>query len=260
MVEIYRAGGGLTNKIRDADNDTKIQVEESADEDIVRMDVANVEAFHLSAVGIQTLVKQSRGRAYLATANQVIPDNSATHVKLNAEAYDIQNEFDTSVISGTADATEANKLHDEDGGFSAGDVGKTVWNKTDNTYTTVSGFVDSGELDLTDDIIADTETYDLFFSRWTASEDGTYLIMATCRVETMADGTWAYIYLYKNSTQVFIARFSAGGVIYGQPLAITIMELSADDYISFQLRHNIGSNQEVSYRDVYTSLTVAKLY
>lgn len=61
--------------------------------------------------------------------------------------------------SGTADATEANKLHDADGGFAATDVGKTVWNTTDDTYTTVAAFVDSGELTLTDDIMADTEEY-----------------------------------------------------------------------------------------------------
>jgi len=63
--------------------------------------------------------------------------------------------------SGTADDTEANKLHDADGGFTAADVGKVVWNSTDDTYTTVSGFVDSGELDLTDDIMADTDEYTL---------------------------------------------------------------------------------------------------
>jgi len=61
--------------------------------------------------------------------------------------------------SGEADATEANKLHDADGGFAATDVGKTVWNTTDDTYTTVSAFVDSGELTLTDDIMASGEAY-----------------------------------------------------------------------------------------------------
>jgi hypothetical protein len=61
--------------------------------------------------------------------------------------------------SGTADATEASKLHDADGGFEASDVGKTIYNSTDVTYTTVSAFVDSGELTLTDDIMASGEAY-----------------------------------------------------------------------------------------------------
>ena len=33
--------GGITNSIADADNDTKIQVEESTDEDIIRFDIAD---------------------------------------------------------------------------------------------------------------------------------------------------------------------------------------------------------------------------
>ena len=63
---------------------------------------------------------------------------------------------------GAADATEANKLHDADGDFAATDIGKWIHNTTDDTWTTVSGFVDSGELDLTDDIMADTEDYIMY--------------------------------------------------------------------------------------------------
>ncbi len=63
--------------------------------------------------------------------------------------------------TGAADATEANKLHDADGGFIADDEGKVLYNTTDDTCTIISGFVDSGELDLTDDIMADTETYEI---------------------------------------------------------------------------------------------------
>ena len=64
--------------------------------------------------------------------------------------------------TGTADATEANKLHDADADFAATDVGKLLYNSTDGTCTIVSGFVDSGELDLTDDIMADTEDYVIY--------------------------------------------------------------------------------------------------
>jgi len=63
--------------------------------------------------------------------------------------------------TGAADATEANKLHDADGGFIADDVGKVLYNTFDDTVTIISGFVDSGELDLTDNIMVDTETYEI---------------------------------------------------------------------------------------------------
>lgn len=61
--------------------------------------------------------------------------------------------------TGTADATEAYKLHDADGGFSKDDVGKTLTNTTDSTVTTIRTFVDSGEIDLADDIMVSGENY-----------------------------------------------------------------------------------------------------
>lgn len=45
--------------------------------------------------GIMTFPRQSHCRVYLS-ANQTIANNSATHLQLNAQTYDIQNEFDTS--------------------------------------------------------------------------------------------------------------------------------------------------------------------
>ena len=55
--------------------------------------------------------------------------------------------FDTS-RTGTADADEVNKLHDADGDFTTGDVGKSVWNVDDSSYVNVTAYVDSGELTL----------------------------------------------------------------------------------------------------------------
>ena len=86
--------------------------------------------------------------------------------------------YRATILTGTADATEANKLHDADGGFAASNVGNTVWNTIDDTYTTVSAYVDTGELTLTDDIMADTEVYILYssdnFLTWKDYEDIIY--------------------------------------------------------------------------------------
>lgn len=57
--------------------------------------------------------------------------------------------------TGTADQNEANKLHDADGGFASGDVGKAVFNITDGTWGRVAAFVDSGELTLDADSFPD---------------------------------------------------------------------------------------------------------
>ena len=73
--------------------------------------------------------------------------------------------FNTS-RSGTADFDEVNKLHDADGDFSENDVGKSVHNTTDNTYGTITAFVDSGELTLAGDTFPDgDEAYNIDF--WT---------------------------------------------------------------------------------------------
>lgn len=82
-------------KLHDADVDTKVDVEESADEDKIRMDVKGVEAFLLDDAGILTLAKQSRCRAYLGTAAQTIATNTTTKVTLNTEDFDENGEFDS---------------------------------------------------------------------------------------------------------------------------------------------------------------------
>jgi len=77
----------------DADEDTKVDVEEAADEDHVRMDVAGVEAFLLDDAGILTLAKQSSARGGIA-AVQNIPNATWTKVNYDTSIYDIQGEFD----------------------------------------------------------------------------------------------------------------------------------------------------------------------
>ena len=73
--------------------------------------------------------------------------------------------FDTS-RSGTADLDETNKLHDQDADFSVNDVGKHVHNTTDDTYGTITAFVNSGELTLAGDTFPDgNEAYNIDF--WT---------------------------------------------------------------------------------------------
>ena len=249
--------------LKDADGDTKVDVEESSDEDKIRMDVAGTEAFYLSDVGILTLAKQAGCIVRRETSNQIIPGSGTwTDICFNAEDVDTQNEFDSSVISGTADATEANKLHDDDGGFSAGDVGKTVWNKTDNTYTTVSGFVDSGELDLTDDIMVDTETYDLFLTQYTAKEAGYYFVNLITRLQTINDQVKCLSGIIQNSTYVAVGRFhqSTATSEYAGFAMSAILSLSASDTIKGRIYHADAGNKNLNFGAAsITSLTVIKI-
>jgi hypothetical protein len=88
--------------IKDADGDTQIQTEESADEDKIRMDVKGVEAFQLDDAGVLTLAKQSGCRVYMSAATQTIPNATITKINFDAEVFDTQNEFDTAANRFTA--------------------------------------------------------------------------------------------------------------------------------------------------------------
>lgn len=87
-------GSDQVHSIADDDDDTKIQVEEGADEDKIRMDVAGVEAFILQDTGILDLPKQSRARVE-KTNGQTIGTGAFTKILLNTEDYDEHNEFDS---------------------------------------------------------------------------------------------------------------------------------------------------------------------
>jgi len=251
--------GSAIPYLKDADGDTKIDLEESGDEDIVRMDVGGTEAFHLSAIGELTLAKQAVSRAYRTTLDQVLPASEWVRIGLNAEDFDVQNEFNTTTKSGTADATEANKLHDADGNFASSDIGAWIWNKTDNSYTQVTGFVDSGELDLADDIMADTETYELYHSIYTATEAGYYVVIGNLGFRTFEADKRFYIGIYKNgSGEAFVSYHSALAVaIYG--LVSAVIYLAASD--TLELRGWQGcTTVEPAYNDrSITYMSIAKI-
>lgn len=92
-IMIVISGEGGATKIEDADADTKIQVEESADEDKIRMDTAGTETFLLEDEGIITYAKQSAARGYKAT-NQTIATATWTIFQFDTASFDIQSELD----------------------------------------------------------------------------------------------------------------------------------------------------------------------
>ena len=246
-------------KIIDADGDTQIQVEESADEDIVRMDVAGNEAFKLSSIGELTLAKQSGCRVQM-TANQIIPHSSWLSAAFDDVIYDIQSEFNNRLISGTADATEASKLHDADGGFEAADVGATVWNTTDNTYAIVTAFVDSGELSLDTDIMVDTEGYKLFHCRFTAKEAGLYLCGGSLYWAALQDAMIVSMGIGKNAVVTHLGRYHCSWIQVGSSNIVSVVQLAVNDYIQFSLQHTgSAANETVNGATPNTYAYIAKL-
>jgi len=115
-------GGGGGTKIQDADGDTKVDVEESADEDKIRMDVKGVEAFLLHDDGILDLPKQSGCAVYLGT-DQTIPSASHTVVNLDTELFDTLGEFNTTTHRFTATRAGIYIV-----------IGATNWNNPNKSY------------------------------------------------------------------------------------------------------------------------------
>lgn len=247
------------HKIQDADGDTGFEVEQSADEDKLHGKVAGVEAFLLTTIGNLTLAKQASSRGYLNGAVQTLAHDVWARVILDAEDHDIQNEFDSTLKTGAADATEANKLHDADGGFEAADVGAWIWNTTDNTYTTVSAFVDSGELTLAGDIMVDTEGYKLYRSKYTVTEAGNYIIIAGTGFATWTiDKRWT-TGIYKNGAQIQAVSIGTPLGSWCNAQVFIKASLSANDIITMRVKQETAVNRDLYNSVGYTSLTVAKI-
>ena len=201
----------------------------------------------------------SRARAYLSSVDQTINDTTLTKVLLDGETYDGAGEFKNRTLSAAADATEANKLHDADGGFEAADVGATIWNTTDNTYTTVSGFVDAGELDLTDDIMINGENYILYHSRFTATTAGYYVVAGQILYKDMGANKQYNGKLYKNGAMIVDTSLTCAFIMYVTAQISDIVYLNATDYLELWAYHAHGGNRDVVKGSGNTFLSIHRL-
>jgi hypothetical protein len=249
--------------IKDADNDTKIQVEESADEDKIRMDVKGVEAFHLDDTGILTLGKQSAARAYLSGGDQKIPHQIWTQTKLNAENFDVQNEFNGSQVSSVATTgTSGTTLKDSTNPFVPGDVGKSVWHDTDGGSTTIVAYIAPDQVTLAADIgIGVGDSYTFGYSRFTARVAGKYLAVlqaAYPSAQVVADKIY-YVAIKKNGAfwMGITSHSSVAAAMY--VMAMDIVDLAANDYIEHWVWQQGGATKEIADGYDYTFLAIHKL-
>jgi len=99
---IFSAHGWSISKIQDADGDTYLCVEKTADEDKIHGVVKGVEAFLIHDSGILDYPKQSAAKVYPGVAVQSIPHNTITQINFENEVFDVQNEFDLTTDRFTA--------------------------------------------------------------------------------------------------------------------------------------------------------------
>jgi len=259
-------GSDQVHSIADDDDDTKIQVEEGADEDKIRMDVEGVEAFLLSDIGVLTLAKQSGASAYLG-ADQEIPPSANTKVILDSEDFDVQNEFDSTIVSSTATAgTGGTTLVDSGASFVAGDVGKAVWNTEvgdadEGKATTIAAYVSGTEVTLTADIgIDNTDTYKYGYARFTVKEAGKYMIGACCGWGSVPGDKRYITQVYKNGASYRQANQITGSVVQSPIVAFAdVVELEANDYLELWAYDGDALMQRIRDGASQTHLTIFKI-
>jgi hypothetical protein len=96
--------------IEDADNDTKIQCEETADEDIIRMDCAGTEVWNMSAAGERTMTKQPAFLTLLSGTQSNLGVGTLQAVQFDTEVFDQGSDFNTGTYTFTAPVTGRYRL------------------------------------------------------------------------------------------------------------------------------------------------------
>jgi len=207
-------------------------------------------------------IRSCRVRAYAAGALS-IKKTTWVRVPFDTESFDAGGDFNVTGASGAADATEANKLHDADGGFTAALVGACVHNTTDDTYAIVSAYVDSGELTLSANIMANGENYVIYPACFTAPENGYYSVRLGVAIGPSADsGTDLHVVAtrYRSGSAVdiiyaFVTGANAGGYI-GWPVA-DLVYLESGDLLWVSVYHTSSSSVALANNSKYSFLSIS---
>jgi len=237
------------------DQDTLVE----AEEDQVTMDVAGVEAFKLSSVGILSVLKQSGCGLYRNVSDAKVKTGTNTRVPFNTELFDHQNEA-TIVSQGTATAgTTGTDLYDSSNPFVEGDVGKPVWNHTDGGCTTIATYENAGYVTLTADIDLDSgDTYEYGHPRFTATEDGTYVIGTQATYASVSDGKRLITYIKKNGVHIASGQEITGAASCAGAATLGTVQMDANDYIDIDTYHNEGGTEGLRNGPQWTYMQIGK--
>ena len=211
--------------------------------------------------GIVEYTLQSGCRVYNATVWQFVPNNVWTKVIWKDEEFDNQNEFDSTYITGTATATSASHLIDTGNNqFSAGDVGRTVFNTTDNTYAIVITYNSTSDLTLDTDIMADGECYGIHLSRFTATKDGMYLIVGQSTFTDVVTDKLFQAAVKVNGNFKSFSPVHSSNTENIAPVFSVPLKLFADDYVELYVIQNTGNVIRIYPGSSASNFTIIKLF
>lgn len=126
--------------------------------------------WQIERIGVRTEVNENSASSYKKTHSYQITgfmsliDSLETEKLFNAVVETVENRMLFPKKTGTADATEADKLRDADANFKESLIGKTARNVTDNTTATITGLEGTGILTIDSDIFESGEKYSIGLS------------------------------------------------------------------------------------------------
>jgi hypothetical protein len=180
--------------------------------------------------------------------NQQLPGGPNVVVMLDTEVTDSENAFDSSVKAGTATATSAGHLIDTTlNPFVPGDVGRKVWNTTDDTYTYITAYNSASDVSVNDDIFTSGEGYKAYFAKFVAPSPMEVVVFTKVDVRYLADGKYLQLQILKNgSTAASELRYFSGASQLGLINMSSPIILAAGDYLQLVVAHNVGSKQYIT--------------
>jgi len=183
-------------------------------------------------------------RAYLNGNQLNLTSAVYARVELNAETYDIGDNFDYSTwVSGNATSTVADHLVDSGGSFTSDMVGKRVKNTTDDTYTYVTAYNSATDLTVRDDIFVDTEGYEIKHAKFVCPISGNYEIKAflSWMNNTVIADKRYILSINENNDDIITYHTLQASCTNGiQNYTSLIFNFSKDDYIEIYGRADAG--------------------
>jgi hypothetical protein len=198
---------------------------------------------------------------YNGGTNQQLPSDKNVVVMLDTEVSDSESAFDSSVKAGAATATSAGHLIDTTlNPFVAGDVGRKVWNTTDDTYTYITAYNSASDVSVNDNIFTSGEGYKAYFAKFVAPAAMEVVVFTKVDVRYLADGKYLQAQVLKNgSPEVSELRYFSGASQLGLINMSAPIILATNDSLQLELAHNIGSKQYINSSGGATWMKIVKL-
>jgi len=107
--------------------------------------------------------------------------------------------------------------------------------------------------------MANGETYDIYFSRFTAKEAGIYMVAAELTWKSVADGKHFAVIIYKNGVRVSQSYAHSGSTGYYALSVLASESLEANDYIELYAAHWAGGTLSIEFAEWGSFMAIGKI-